>query len=142
MATSQRYHPVPSSAPPFAHEFVKRMRNTQEVRAKPSVRQTQAIPQFLSARFFRNGDLSLDDFVEAAVYTSYPPDQDIARLIAEEILLAVVLVVARQADPLTGANHQLGVRPAVDHDHVAQAAVVRQVGAGQPVRIDGAAVGR
>ncbi|MCK5239320.1 MAG: hypothetical protein KAR33_07235 [Candidatus Thorarchaeota archaeon] len=87
MATSQRYHPVPSSAPPFAHEFVKRMRNTQEVRAKPSVRQTQAIPQFLSARFFRNGDLSLDDFVEAAVYTSYPPDQDIARLIAEEILI-------------------------------------------------------
>ncbi len=87
MATSPRYHPVPSSAPPFAYEFVNRMRKHQEVRAKPSVRQTQAIPQFLSARFFRKGELSLDDFVDAAVYTSYPPDQETARMIAEEILL-------------------------------------------------------
>ena len=87
MATSERYDPIPSRVPPFAHEFVKRMRATLEVKAKPSVRQTQAIPQFLSARFFRKGELGLDDFVEAAVYTSYPPDQGIARLIAEEILL-------------------------------------------------------
>ncbi len=87
MAAPERYEPIPSRAPPFAHEFVKRMRSNLEVKAKPSVRQTQAIPQFLSARFFRKGELELDDFVDAAVYTSYPPDQTIARMIAEEILL-------------------------------------------------------
>ncbi len=89
MASAPNYIPVPSSAPPFAHEFVKRMRASQEVRSKPSIRQTQAIPQFLSARFFRNGSLTLDDFVDAAVFTSYPPDQEQARFIAEEILLGV-----------------------------------------------------
>lgn len=87
MSEPEKFHPIPSSVPPFAYEFVKRMRESLEVRAKPSVRQTQAIPQLLSARFFRNGSLTLDDFVEAAVFTSYPPDQEIARLIAEEILL-------------------------------------------------------
>ena len=89
MASDPNYQPIPSSAPPFAHEFVKRMRGSEEVRSKPSIRQTQAIPQFLSARFFRNGALTLDDFVDAAVFTSYPPDQELARLIAEEILLGV-----------------------------------------------------
>ncbi len=89
MTVDANYQPVPSSAPPFAHEFVTKMRASQEVKAKPSVRQTQAIPQFLSARFFRKGELDLDDFVEAAVFTSYPADQELARLIAEEILLGV-----------------------------------------------------
>ncbi|MFW9921458.1 MAG: hypothetical protein ACFFED_17800, partial [Candidatus Thorarchaeota archaeon] len=89
MTVDANYRPVPSSAPAFAHEFVSKMRASQEVRAKPSVRQTQAIPQFLSARFFRKGELQLDDFVEAAVFTSYPADQELARMIAEEILLGV-----------------------------------------------------
>lgn len=89
MTVDANYQPIPSSAPPFAYEFVSKMRASEEVKAKPSVRQTQAIPQFLSARFFRKGELDLDDFVEAAVFTSYPADQEIARLIAEEILLGV-----------------------------------------------------
>jgi hypothetical protein len=87
MATEPRITPVPSNAPPFAHEFTKRMRNRKDVAKKPSVRQTQSIPQLLSARFFRNGQLTLEDFLEAAVFTTYPPDQDIAREIAEDILL-------------------------------------------------------
>ncbi len=89
MTSEPNYRPIPSSAPPFAYEFVSKMRASEEVKAKPSVRQTQAIPQFLSARFFRKGELDLDDFVEAAVFTSYPADQELARLIAEEILLGV-----------------------------------------------------
>jgi hypothetical protein len=87
MATEPRVTPVPSNAPPFAHEFTKRMRNRKDVAKKPSVRQTQSIPQLLSARYFRNGQLTLEDFLEAAVFTTYPPDQDIAREIAEDILL-------------------------------------------------------
>jgi hypothetical protein len=75
------------NVPEFSHEFVTRMRRSEEVRFYPSVRQTQAIPKFLSARYFKKGELSLDDFVDAAVFTTHPPDQRIARHIAEDILL-------------------------------------------------------
>jgi hypothetical protein len=87
MAAQPKITPVPSNAPPFAHEFTKRMRTRKDIAKKPSVRQTQSIPQLLSARFFRNGKLTLEDFLEAAVFTTYPPDQSIAREIAEDILL-------------------------------------------------------
>ena len=87
MATQPKIAPVPSNAPPFAHEFTKRMRKRKDVTKKPSVRQTQSIPMLLSARFFRNGKLTLDDFLDAAVFTTFPPDQKIAREIAEDILL-------------------------------------------------------
>jgi hypothetical protein len=63
------------------------MRNHGEVRKKPSIRQTQAIPQLLSARYFRNGQFTLDDFIDAAVFTTYPLDQKIARIVAEDIVL-------------------------------------------------------
>ncbi len=84
---SPRLAPRLTNVPDFAHQFVTRMREHDEVKVKPSVRQTSAIPSFLSARFFRNGKVTLEDFVEAAVYTTFPSDQDIARYIAEEILL-------------------------------------------------------
>ncbi len=87
MAIQPRIAPVPSNAPPFAHEFTKRMRARKDVRKKPSVRQTQSIPQLLSARYFRKGELTLEDFLEAAIFTTFPPDQEIAREIAEDILL-------------------------------------------------------
>ncbi len=87
MATQPKIAPLPSNAPPFAHEFTKRMRNRKDVSKKPSVRQTQSIPMLLSARYFRNGKLTLEDFLDAAVFTTYPPDQKIAREIAEDILL-------------------------------------------------------
>ncbi len=87
MATQPKISPVPSNAPPFAHEFTKRMRARKDVTKKPSVRQTQSIPMLLSARYFRNGKLTLDDFLDAAIYTTFPPDQKIAREIAEDILL-------------------------------------------------------
>ena len=87
MASQPKIAPLPSNAPPFAHEFTKRMRNRKDIAKKPSVRQTQSIPMLLSARFFRNGRLTLEDFLDVAVYTTYPPDQSIAREIAEDILL-------------------------------------------------------
>ncbi|MHA2385902.1 MAG: hypothetical protein ACXAEE_06800, partial [Candidatus Thorarchaeota archaeon] len=79
--------PVPSNTVHFAHEFVKRMRARSDIKIKPSVRQTQAIPQILSARYFRNGGLTLDDFIDAAIRTTYPSDQALARIIAEDIIL-------------------------------------------------------
>ena len=87
MATLPKIAPVPSNAPPFAYEFTKRMRERKDTTKQPSVRQTQSIPMLLSARFFRNGKLTLEDFLETAVYTTFPPDQSIAREVAEDILL-------------------------------------------------------
>jgi hypothetical protein len=87
MATQPKISPLPSNAPQFAHEFTKRMRMRKDVTKKPSVRQTQSIPQLLSARYFRNGKLTLEDFLDAAIYTTFPLDQKIAREVAEDILL-------------------------------------------------------
>ncbi len=87
MAAQPKISPLPSSAPLFAQEFTKQMRMRKDVTKKPSIRQTQSIPQLLSARYFRNGKLSLEDFLDAAVYTTFPPDQAIAREVAEDILL-------------------------------------------------------
>jgi len=78
------------------------MRVNEEVKIKPSVRQTQAIPQLLSAKYFRNGRLTLDDFIDAAVHTTYPSDQEIARKIAEDIILGTektsITLEAQQPD--------------------------------------------
>jgi hypothetical protein len=88
MAQSQpKISPLPSNTVPFAHEFVKRMRARFDVKIRPSIRQTSSIPQILSARYFRNGALTLDDFIDAAVRTTYPSDQSIARIVAEDIIL-------------------------------------------------------
>ncbi len=87
LAGKPSIEPLPSSVLDFAYEFANRMRHHEEVRKKPSMRQTQAIPQLLSARFFRNGKFTLDDFIDAAVFTTYPLDQEIARIIAEDIVL-------------------------------------------------------
>ncbi|NHJ14665.1 MAG: VWA domain-containing protein [Candidatus Thorarchaeota archaeon] len=87
MTVAPKISAIPSNAVDFAYEFIHRMRTRKDVRIKPSVRQTTAIPQILSARYFRNGHLTLDDFVDAAVVTTHPYDQEIARIIAEDIVL-------------------------------------------------------
>lgn len=87
MGTKAKIDPIPSMVVEFAHEFVSRMRARKDLKQKPSIRQTEAIPQFLSARYFKQGRLSLDDLVEAAVYTTFPADQKVARDVAEDIVL-------------------------------------------------------
>ncbi|NWF97203.1 MAG: hypothetical protein HXY34_13785 [Candidatus Thorarchaeota archaeon] len=78
--------PTTDNVPEFAYRFVSAMRTTPDLQSKPTVRQTQAIAGLLSARFFRNGKLSLDDFIGAAVFTTNPVDQETARAVAEEVL--------------------------------------------------------
>jgi len=87
MTSGPALTPDMSNVPFFAYEFIHRMRLSPDAKIKPSIRQTQAIPGLLSSRFFRNGRLTLDDFVEAAVFTTFPPDQELARMIAEDIVL-------------------------------------------------------
>ena len=115
MATQPKIAPVPSNAPPFAHEFTKRMRARKDVTKKPSVRQTQSIPMLLSARYFRNGKLTLEDFLEAAIYTTFPPDQKIAREVAEDILLG------REKEKETPGEQKVVVKaPVVKTDQLAK----------------------
>jgi len=71
----------------FTYEFVKRMRNRADLMSPPSIRQTNAIPKLLSARYFRNGKISHLDLVEVAVFTTNPEDQGIGREVAEDIIL-------------------------------------------------------
>jgi hypothetical protein len=120
MATLPKIAPVPSNAPQFAQEFTKRMRARKDITKSPSVRQTQSIPMLLSARYFRNGKLTLEDFLESAIYTTFPPDQAIAREIAEDILLGrekeesrpdapddAAMVAAAKSDALTAVMNQI-----------------------------------
>ena len=71
----------------FTYEFVNRMRSRADLMSQPSIRQTHSIPKLLSARYFRNGKITHLDLVEVAVFTTNPEDQDIAREIAEDIIL-------------------------------------------------------
>ena len=87
MTAEPAIKPIPSNAADFAYEFVSRLRKEPDIKTNPSLRQTQAVARILSARYFRNGKLTLDDFVDAAVVTTYPPDQPLARRLAEDILL-------------------------------------------------------
>lgn len=87
MTSNPAITPVMGNVPPFSYEFVHRMRQSPEAKIKPSVRVTHAIPGLLSSRFFKNGRLTLDDFIDAAVFTTWPPDQKLARSIAEDIVL-------------------------------------------------------
>ncbi len=86
MSSKPMFEPVPSQAIDFAYEFVARMRTRDDIQVKPTIRQSLAIPRLLISRYFRKGSLVLDDFINAAVFTSYPADQEIAHLVAEEVI--------------------------------------------------------
>ncbi|MEM2142900.1 MAG: hypothetical protein QXQ81_06570, partial [Candidatus Thorarchaeota archaeon] len=77
--------PLPGRVPEFAAEFVYRMR-LREVTTPTGTRQAMAIAGLLTGRFFRRGSLTLQDFVDVAVMTTRPEDQQLARETAEEIV--------------------------------------------------------
>ena len=73
----------------FVPEFVSRMRRRGEVREKPSPRQAIAMCDLLLPVYLRKGELSFQDLVEIAVYTSKVENQGLAEKMALEILLDV-----------------------------------------------------
>jgi len=70
----------------FALAFVATMRKTKGLVHVPSLRTTQAIPRFLSARWFRVRALTPQDYLAAALLNTPPEDQPIAERIAKQIL--------------------------------------------------------
>ncbi len=76
----------------FACEFVQRMRVHPNVppNLRPSSRQAISISQLLLTTRMRKGFITIEDMVDAAVVTSYPEIQEIARKVALEILLQIM----------------------------------------------------
>ena len=73
----------------FVPEFIHRMRRIREVVEKPSPRQGIAMCDLLMPRYMRKGELSIQDLVDVAVYTSKVDNQDVAQRVAIEILMNV-----------------------------------------------------
>ena len=82
----------------FAGTFVRKMRDIKGLANIPSIRTTIAIPQFLSARYWRQEKLDPMDYVQAAVYNTPYEDQTIAYKIAYQLLFP------RQFEPKTRSS--------------------------------------
>jgi len=76
----------PSFADYFIPEFIKRMRESEECRDKPSPRQAIRMYRMMLPIFMKKGYLTLEDLVEIAVVTSKPDNQDLAKRIAGDII--------------------------------------------------------
>ncbi len=70
----------------FAVEFIRRMRNHQDIIQMPSPRQVLSIPNLIISRYYRKGSITPNDFIEISTVTSFPDNQNLAKDIAFEIL--------------------------------------------------------
>lgn len=70
----------------FVPGFIAKMRESPECLDKPSPRQSIRMSELLLHRYLKRGTLSFEDFVEVAVITSKPDDQDLAMRVAWEVL--------------------------------------------------------
>ena len=75
----------------FIPEFVQRMRYSRECEVKPSPRQGINMGKLLLPPFLRQGHLTFNDFINAAIITSHVESQQLAERIAAEILVNVDL---------------------------------------------------
>jgi len=76
---------VPINPVDFAIEFINALRQQKNV-TPPSVRQAISIAKILMVRLLKYHTLIPQDYVNAAVLTTYYEDQDIAQKIAEDIV--------------------------------------------------------
>jgi Mg-chelatase subunit ChlD len=70
----------------FAVEFISRMRKNSDIVQMPSSRQVLAIPRLILSRYYRNGSITPNDYIEISKVTSFPDNQELANEIAFEIL--------------------------------------------------------
>jgi len=82
----------------FIPEFIRRMRDLPEVLEKPSTRQPMRMFRLLLPIYLKKGNLRYEDFVETAVVTTRPENQDIARRIAWEIILGSFPISDEEGD--------------------------------------------
>ena len=71
----------------FGLEFVRQMRFKKlNLKHRPSIRTSLAIPKFLTARYFRKRLLNYTDYIEAATFNTPYEDQAKAKTVARDIL--------------------------------------------------------
>ncbi|TXT67036.1 MAG: VWA domain containing CoxE-like protein [Promethearchaeota archaeon] len=70
----------------FAVEFISRMRKHPDIVQIPSSRQVLSIPRLILSRYYRNGSITPNDYIEISKVTSFPDNQELAKDIAFEIL--------------------------------------------------------
>ena len=71
----------------FIPEFIARMRKSRECEEKPSPRQGINMGKLLLPPFLRQGHLTFEDLLDAAVITSHVECQNLAEKIAAELLV-------------------------------------------------------
>jgi Mg-chelatase subunit ChlD len=70
----------------FAVEFINRMRRHPDIVQMPSSRQVLSIPRLILSRYYRNGSVNPNDFIEISKVTSFPDNQELAKDVAFQIL--------------------------------------------------------
>ena len=70
----------------FIPEFIQRMRRSRECEEKPSPRQGINMGKLLLPPYLRNGHLTFNDLINAAIITSHVENQQVAEKVAAEIL--------------------------------------------------------
>jgi Mg-chelatase subunit ChlD len=74
----------------FIVAFIRRLRNDDRIRHKPSLRQGIALMQLLSAKYLRKKSLDIKDLVQTAVNTTYYEDQILSRTIAKDVITTLL----------------------------------------------------
>ena len=70
----------------FAIDFIRKIRRHPDIVQVPSSRQVLSIPKLILSRYYRNGTITPNDYIEISIVTSFPDNQEIAKDIAFEIL--------------------------------------------------------
>jgi len=90
----------------FIPEFIRKMRDHPEVLEKPSTRQPMRMFRLLLPIYLKKGHLRYEDFVETAVVTSKPENQDLARRVAWEIILGTFPADEEEGDLLPDSRER------------------------------------
>ncbi len=73
----------------FIPEFIQRMRRSRECEEKPSPRQGINMGKLLLPPYLRQGNLTFNDLINAAIITSHVDSQKVAEKVAAEILTSL-----------------------------------------------------
>jgi len=70
----------------FAVDFIRKMRKHPDIVQIPSSRQVLSIPKLILSRYYRNGIITPNDYIEISMVTSFPDNQELAKDLAFDIL--------------------------------------------------------
>ena len=86
----------------FAIDFIRKMRNHPDIVQIPSSRQVLSIPKLILSRYYRNGKITPNDYIEISTVTSFPDNQELAKdiLIHEPKQIEVPVQLRKEAESI------------------------------------------